>query len=216
VSFQLLVEGPDDRHVIRNLLRHRGYTFDEGRIRDLEGIHTLLQGLPVYLKMTEVPLGVVVDADVDLNARWQSVRDRFRAAGYSDVPTAPDANGTISRQDGRPVVGVWIMPDNSLPGSLEDFVHKLVPGGDRLWPIARETVDSIPAADRRFPVQLKGKVQIHTWLAWQEQPGSPMGAAITKKYLDGDSTHADAFVNWFRRLRGEASESTVDTKPPVS
>ena len=44
------------------------------------------------------------------------------------------------------------------------------------------------------------KAKIHTWLAWQEDPGTPMGSAVTKKYLTTTPPICQAFVNWLNAL----------------
>lgn len=44
------------------------------------------------------------------------------------------------------------------------------------------------------------KAMIHTWLAWQREPGRPMGLAITKRFLDPEAPSAMEFVAWVRRL----------------
>ena len=44
------------------------------------------------------------------------------------------------------------------------------------------------------------KALIHTWLAWQQTPGMPMGQAITARVLSCDSEIAIAFVNWLNYL----------------
>jgi hypothetical protein len=44
------------------------------------------------------------------------------------------------------------------------------------------------------------KAQLHTWLAWQEQPGTPLGLAITNRYLDADALHAQQLMDWIRQL----------------
>jgi hypothetical protein len=46
----------------------------------------------------------------------------------------------------------------------------------------------------------KSKARIHTWLAWQEDPGTPMGLAITKSYLDTNQELCNLFVNWLNNL----------------
>ena len=46
----------------------------------------------------------------------------------------------------------------------------------------------------------RSKALIHTWLAWQEDPGTPLGLAVTKRYLDGDHALAQQFVQWLLRL----------------
>ncbi|GAC1468243.1 MAG: hypothetical protein PVS3B1_23760 [Ktedonobacteraceae bacterium] len=56
-----------------------------------------------------------------------------------------------------------------------------------------------------FHVALKGDAdnkRLHTWLAWQEEPGTPMGQAITKRYVDASSPHALPLISWFRRVFG--------------
>ncbi|MGH9822270.1 MAG: DUF3226 domain-containing protein [Blastocatellia bacterium] len=44
------------------------------------------------------------------------------------------------------------------------------------------------------------KAHIHTWLAWQEKPGLPLGLAITFRYLNPDAPSAQQLVAWVRRL----------------
>jgi len=92
------------------------------------------------------------------------------------------------------------MPDNQLPGILEDFIGFLVPQGDLLWTRAADCLKSIPLEQRRFTSAKQAKAHIHTWLAWQEEPGTPFGSAITKRYLDADALHAQKLMNWVKRL----------------
>jgi hypothetical protein len=53
---------------------------------------------------------------------------------------------------------------------------------------------------RHFSEPSTPKAQIHTWLAWQEEPGQPFGIAVTARYLDADAPHAQKLVDWVRRL----------------
>ncbi len=92
------------------------------------------------------------------------------------------------------------MPNNSLPGLRADFVAFLVPDGDRLFDHAKTVVDDLNDEDRRFSPRHVAKVQIHTWLAWQADPGTPLGLAITKQYLDAEAALARGFMTWLRRL----------------
>ncbi len=192
----LLVEGTDDKHSVLALAHYAELPgFD---IVEKGGINSLLESLPVQLKASDLDvLGIVVDADTDLLARWQSLHDKLSRAGYQ-VPDRPEANGTILRQDDLPVVGVWLMPDNCIPGILEDFVAALIPGDDSLWPYAQESVTELP--ERRFPEVKIAKARIHTWLAWQEEPGKPLGQAITARYLNPGSGQAQRFIDWLRSL----------------
>ncbi len=100
----------------------------------------------------------------------------------------------------KPLVGIWIMPDNTTAGLLEHFAAALIPEGDPLWPRAQQSVDDIPLAQRLFKEATLPKAKIHTWLAWQSEPGSKMGGAIARKYLDPIAPAAILFVAWIRRM----------------
>ncbi len=198
----LLVEGVDDEHVFKNLCgQHQIPHFDE--VKQHGGYTSLLDAIPIRLKESEVgALGIVIDADTDLPSRWQSVRDRLVKAGYS-VPAAPDEMGLVlvpPEKSVLPRVGVWIMPDNKLPGILEDFLRYLVPSADQLFGYAESCVEGISPGLRRFRDLDLPKVKIHTWLAWQDEPGKPLGQAITRGTLDAKSPKALEVIYWIKRL----------------
>jgi hypothetical protein len=44
------------------------------------------------------------------------------------------------------------------------------------------------------------KAQLHTWLAWQDEPGTQLGLAVKRRYLQGDAPLAADFVHWLKRL----------------
>jgi hypothetical protein len=172
------------------------------RVEERGGLEKLLAGISVTVRAATLQrFGVVVDANGDVRSRWRDLRRLVVREGYQNVPDAPEEGGTIlPAAPLLPRFGIWIMPDNGSPGALEDFAAQLVPAGDALWTRAGEAVDSIPEADRRFPGGRRSKAHMHTWLAWQEQPGSPMGQAIGKGDLRADAPAALRFVAWLRRL----------------
>jgi hypothetical protein len=139
----LLVEGPDDAQVFFHLFRH--YRLDNHiSIQSKNGVDVLIASLRVELRRrAETRLGIVVDADTDLAARWQALRHMLLEAEYEPVPLQPDPSGTILRQEGRPIVGIWLMPNNVLPGMLEDFMRLLIPASDALWPMAEDIVQQV-------------------------------------------------------------------------
>lgn len=198
----LLVEGPDDEHVFKNLCGRHGFPLlDE--VRPHGGYTALLDAIPTRLKESDIEsLGIVIDADTDLASRWAAVSDRLRKGGY-EVPQDPERSGLVlpSPQGTLlPRVGVWIMPDNNLPGILEDFIRDLVPAGDHLYGYAEQCVAGIDTAEKLFRDLDLPKVHIHTWLAWQDEPGKPLGQAITRGILDADSAKALEVVAWLKRL----------------
>ncbi len=44
------------------------------------------------------------------------------------------------------------------------------------------------------------KARLHTWLSWQEEPGTPMGHAITKEYMSANAKHALNLIKLFRNV----------------
>lgn len=198
----LMVEGSDDEHVVKHICGQR-------RLGKIENIHAyggkdpLIQGIGVRLKESDIgALGIILDADTDLHARWQAVAFRLKEGGYSDVPAAPAPEGTVIESPADsllPRVGVWIMPDNQVPGILEDFLRFLVPSADGLLAHADQAIASIPAGQRRFSDLSEPKARIHTWLAWQEEPGKPFGQAISARYLDPTLPAANIFAGWLHR-----------------
>lgn len=201
----LFVEGNDDLHLICNICKvfNVTKTFD---VEDSKGITKLSEGLPVRLKGSgeTKTIGVVVDADVSIGSRWQQIRDILVKSNlYADIPEECPSNGLIL----KPInsddikVGVWIMPNNNNNGMLEDFAAFLIPDGDKLLPEVENVLDSIEARglNKYKPIH-HSKAKIHTWLAWQEDPGTPMGSAVTKKYLTTTPPICQAFVNWLNAL----------------
>ncbi len=208
-SQQLLVEGKNDQHVILALCEQ--YQIPETFTVELppdktEGVESLLAALPVLLNEKKLKtLGIVVDADQDLAARWQSIRDRLIASDYpkADIPNSPLTEGWVYQPKDVYLkrVGVWVMPDNQLPGMLEDFVALLMPADDSLRPKAEEILREIEREGlNRYGEIHRAKALIHTWLAWQETPGMPMGQAITARVLRRESAIAQVFVDWLQRL----------------
>lgn len=197
---QLLVEGNDDLHVIRSLCKKHDIpeTFD---IFDCKGITLLLDAIPVRLKQSEIEtLGIIVDADIDLNNRWESVSQILADKGYK-VPETIPTGGLILRENGKVTIGAWLMPNNNSNGMLEDFIRFLIPGRDTLLPVAESALDAIKDKNLNLYKDIhRSKALIHTWLAWQEDPGTPMGLSITKKYLDSSVKECTAFTDWLKEL----------------
>ncbi len=200
---KLLVEGNDDQHVIWAICKKHeiAETFD---VIDNDSISRVLKRLPVDLKDDSVEiLGVIVDADQNMQAIWQSLRDRLSPYGYQ-IPDEPNPEGFIhATQDIYPRIGIWLMPDNLQSGMLEDFVKLLIRPDDLLSPFVEKILFEIEGQDisNRYNKDIhRAKAFVHTWLAWQQEPGRPMGTAITATYLDHNTDLCLRFVNWLNHL----------------
>jgi hypothetical protein len=197
----LIVEGPDDEHVVKHICAQRNL----GKIDKIDsrgGKENLLDGIGVRIKESNIgSLGIILDADTDLCACWQSIVHRLRKAGYPHVPDLPDPGGTVLPPHDElllPRLGIWLMPNNELPGILEDFLKFLVPEDDQLLAHAEMALSNLPMPVR-FTELRRPKALIHTWLAWQEEPGKPFGQAISARYLDVSLPSAHIFASWLQR-----------------
>ena len=199
-DFRLIAEDSDIEHVVKNVCGYYGISDKLIEIESYKGVDTLLGALKVEFKQPRLILGIVIDTDEDIVGRWEELRHTALGSGYKQFPPQPDPAGTIvqSKSELLPKLGIWLMPNNNLPGMVEHFVEQLIPKQDSLWPRAQQVVQEIPETERRFNRIIKA--QIHTWLAWQEVPGRPLGQAITKRYFDANAPHAQQFVDWLRRL----------------
>lgn len=202
---RLIFEGPDDKHVVMSLLynhEHNGSRLDEVfAAKDKGGIDNLVGTLREELGATDLGnLGVVLDADADVSRQWARVSRVLAEYGCNVVPPIPDMNGTIVETNDGKRIGIWVMPDNQNAGAVEDFIAALIAEGDQLWPKAQTDVDAIPTEHRRFRNVHISKARVHTWLAWQEQPGIRMGQTFRIGCLDPQHPRAQAFVNWLKRL----------------
>ena len=194
----LLVEGQDDFHVVDHL-RHRQAGSEDAPQFEILVKHNdveLLKSISGEIKAEgrEV-VGILIDADDDLLARWQAVRNRL-PEGFR-LPAQPVAGGAITET--LPRVGVWLMPDNKSTGELEDFVSRMVPENDPVWPRAERYIDDIPTTDRKFSPGKVSRAKIHAWLATREDPRR-MGEAIRTRDLDAHAPIAEKFTTWLDDL----------------
>lgn len=209
---RLLVEGRDDQFVIINLMKHH-VDWPDGMeewpvyVEDTGGVDALFRVDYLKTKLKESglqTLGIVIDADAEPAARWQRIQQIFRPA-FPALPNDMPADGlVIDNQDGLRL-GVWLMPDCASPGMLETFLKYLMPDeptAQALWKHAQAAF----AEARRQGCPCRDahdhKAQIHTWLAWQDPPGEPLGLAVARKMLDPKAPYAASFVAWFIRLYG--------------
>lgn len=198
----LIVEGADDFHALFALLdAHR--LVEKFRMTVGGGHNQMREEMDTRLLESGLErIGFVFDADTEIADRWRAVRDRLRdeQCGYTNVPAAPEPGGTIITRAGKVTVGLWLMPNNALPGALEEFVRLLVPAGDALWQHAETVVAALPEKRDAVTDNWTSKARIHTWLAWQNEPGKPIGQAITKRYLNPQAEEARPLLAWLRTL----------------
>ena len=200
----LLVEGTDDEHVLKHICGNRGVAhLDE--VKPHGSVDTLLESIPVRLKASEDGdiVGVVIDADTNVDGAGTRCEIDLSTWDTKMFRQTPAPDGTILDPPAGtllPRVGIWIMPDNRTSGILEDFLRFLVPQEGHLFKHVQSSVATIPEGERRFSAVTEPKAIIHTWLAWQKEPGKPLGTAITARFLDPNVAQVDVLVSWLNRL----------------
>ena len=140
-----------------------------------------------------------MDADnPDLRGKWNSIRGRLEKENYA-VPDIPNPEGTILYAENKPAIGVWLMPDNDLNGMLEDFCEQLA--APNAIGYARNCVYQAKRDGfTTFIDNHESKAVIHTFLAWQDRPGRPLGQAITAQALNPNQSIAEKFVFFLKSL----------------
>ncbi|MEH2112334.1 DUF3226 domain-containing protein [Nostoc sp.] len=130
---KLLVEGAEDLRVIPELIEKSGIRWGNNKreaivsIQDCGGYENINANLiSTELQTSELThLGVIIDADEDLPARWISIRNAC-------LPTIPDIpeeildTGLIHITKNGIKFGIWIMPDNQMRGMLESFLAYMI------------------------------------------------------------------------------------------
>jgi hypothetical protein len=91
------------------------------------------------------------------------------------------------------------MPNNQDSSMLEDFCAELATPTSIT--VARQCVETAKNQQATtFKEVHFSKAVIHTYLAWQDEPGRPLGQAITKQALRADTDIAIRFTNCLTRL----------------
>jgi hypothetical protein len=207
----LIVEGKDDCHSIYHVAQQNGCETlfgiweggnDEGALKRFGGL------LVAPASQRPKILGIVLDSAMpqksdtrsnDLTRRWAQIQDRLRDFKFA-VPEKPSPVGTIIRgPEGFPKIGIWLMPDNQTEGMLEDFLLKLVPRNAAAY--AKTCAQSAKNQGHgNYKECHEAKAVAHTYLAWQDEPGKPLGLAIKSRLFDTNSEYATDFIAWLKGL----------------
>ncbi len=196
----LLVEGDTDCHVVMALCKAHNVPETFG-IYECNGFEGVIKRLNALINRPNPPqiIGIIVDADKSLAKRWQEINGKLKHYSY-ELPLIPNSNGTIITSNSEePKLGFWLMPNNQVSGMLEDFCAELAKPNSLAF--ARECVTQ--AQERKlttFREVHRSKAEIHTYLAWHDEPDNPLGLAITKQALKPHTDLAVMFTDWLIRL----------------
>lgn len=197
----LVVEGQDDRHVIKQI-RGKCLPDIEFEIIDTEGFPNILERIGPETKAPgRKSVGFVMDSNSCPKQRWNDVREKLVKAGFVPPDNLNGKGVIIDGEGGVPTVGVWLMPDNGSAGELEDFVMRMIKDHDPIWPLAQSYIDNISDDDRKFSSAKSDKAKFYAWLATRKKPNR-MGAAIGAGDLITETQLNSLFVDWLLKLFG--------------
>ncbi len=137
-------------------------------------------------------IGVLRDADAHPTRALQSVTGALRSL---DLP-APASHGAIIH--GSPSVGVFILPDGTSPGAVEDLCWEAVQetSAGKCSTVYLECLEESGALASKNPA----KTLVHSYLAAQEDPSSRVGEGALKGYWSFDHPAFDPLRDFVGRL----------------
>ena len=203
----LLVEGAKDRRIIPYLMEKNGIPWERDaepvHICDISGNDISAADAAAYYKQPDLSvLGVILDADSDAGSAWRKIRDVFTPLVPSLPPVIAGGGFVSETAPGGIRFGAWIMPDNRSCGMFETFMRYLVrPDSESLWEYACGAAE-IASRDFSAPYKIAhgDKAKMHTFLAWQDEPGAQLHEAINFAILNPTSSYCKPFVSWFKEL----------------
>lgn len=208
---RLLVEGEQDKRVIPEFIEKNGIEWKKNgnpivyiqsqnskeKLLKIKEIEVELQGSGLKA------LGIVVDADGKPENRQQRINQICQNLNI-DLNENLAKEGLIFELESGVNFGIWMMPDNLNAGMLETFLSYLIspnnPENDPLWLYTQEVVKEAKNKGAKFKDVHRDKACIHTWLAWQDEPGKQLHQAIEDNKLNPTHPKGKEFFNWFKTL----------------
>ena len=199
----LIVEGGDEEHFVRHLCAL--VKIGAPKIVDKKGVPNLIETIRADLSSPgrEV-IGFVLDANNDMPARWQEISNEFYQEGIN-LPTSPVVDGTIINcrnyvsNISLNQIGLWLMPDNSSSGELENFIMTMIPNDDREWEKAQNYINDILEGNGKFFQNKIPKAMVSAWLATRKFPGL-IGKALKAGDLEIDGQLCQKFISWLNQM----------------
>ena len=203
--YRLFVEGVNDLHVVSSLCENHKLT-ENFNIEACGSDKNVIRQFKIAITNPAVyqRIGIMVDADNDVKGRWMQLVDILMKSGKYDCENLElplDGLVLYPLNSCDAIIGIWIMPNNNLEGMLEDFVLQLVSSENVLMQKPESTLSELEAEEiQQYKRVHRSKAKVHTFLAWQDEPGRPMGQAITARVLNPEAEQARVFIDWLNKM----------------
>ena len=174
-SFLLLVEGVDEKHVLKKMIEMRIKDKDvRGEIQIIPAggrrvFRRRLEAINVQSKKKGLvkAIGIVRDADESAGSAFQSVANDVRTVGLRP----PRGHGEYSR--GNPSIGIFIVPDGSSSGAMETLIRRTV-NGDATAECVNAYLNCLSDSGV-MSSRNEDKSFVHAYLASKEDPLARVG-----------------------------------------
>lgn len=176
----LIGEGVEEERFFQALLQHEGV--ENVQVENYGGKGNLPAYLAALTKRSGfekiTTLGITRDADEESADAFTSLGALARGRGWA----APDAPGQFSV--GQPRVGIFILPNNTGAGMLEDLCWQAV-ADQSVTACVEQYFQCLTDRALALPTPL-AKARTHVWLAAQSKPDMRLGEAAEKGYWPFD------------------------------
>ncbi|ALG68552.1 DUF3226 domain-containing protein [Beggiatoa leptomitoformis] len=217
----LLVEGDTDKGFFSRLCETLNLSLKVtvAPPRDLGGRYNTKQGvlkhLPTLLHQLNDGsihhLAIVVDADyvehhgLGATKTLEQIKEIMSPFGFELRDNTSYLNGlSFKHSDGLSDFGVWIMPDNKKDGMFEDWIKScIVKDEQALFCHVEKTVADLEQHHfKKFKDIHTTKIEVATWLAWQDLPKYHVDCVLDQKspLIDKDADSYKYLVNWLKKI----------------
>ncbi|MCK5536764.1 MAG: hypothetical protein KAI79_08045 [Bacteroidales bacterium] len=141
--------------------------------------------------------------DINIKSRLQQIAHKFQKyPNYNEKFNKMNPDGLIiPKEEELPKIGLWLMPNNTEQGMLEDFLMEMVDFPNKCIKFAEDCVAcAVDENCTSFKKPHFSKAVIHTYLSWQDEPGDALALSIKQEKLNVNSPIAKKFLNWLIKV----------------
>lgn len=139
-----------------------------------------------------ISVGITRDADLDPPNAFKSIAGFLAQAPFS----APQSHGAFAGE--RPRCGIFLLPDGTSPGMLEDICIEAV-RSDFAFACVEEFLSCVATRANRNP-DSPAKARIEAWLASQTRPDLRLGQAAKAGLLPWDHPAFEPLKDFIKAL----------------
>ncbi len=171
----LLVEGKDECAFFNKWLPQ--ITTSTVQIIEIGGKDNFNKRFPIIVKLNGFRdvkrLGFIRDAEDDAKGAF----DSFKEILIRNRLTSASAAGTVQSDD-LPHLGIWIMPDNRSPGSIETLCWNLIPQDDQRRTCTESFIECLRTTlpPNSLPKRIE-KTKVQAYLGSRDKPLRETGRA---------------------------------------